>query len=228
MADMVTSSDPHENNRAFYDRISGAYDFIADANEHRAREAGEKALNLQPGEKVLEIGFGTGNSFQHLAEAVGPEGRACGIDISEGMRDVAAKKIREAGLADRTDLQVADARQLPYSDGEFDAAFTTFTLELFPAEDIPIVLSEVRRVLKDDGRLGVVAMSVVGPGERESVLEKTYKWMHQHFPHIVDCRPIDVPQFLESSGFRIESQEHREIWSMPVAVVIGRPGTAQA
>ena len=43
-----------ETNRSFYDRISATYDLIADAGEHRAREAGEAALNVQPGERVLE------------------------------------------------------------------------------------------------------------------------------------------------------------------------------
>ncbi|MEZ6106104.1 MAG: hypothetical protein R3B96_08335 [Pirellulaceae bacterium] len=46
----------------FYDRISQVYDFIADGGEHRAREIGLRRLAIQPGESVLEIGYGTGHS----------------------------------------------------------------------------------------------------------------------------------------------------------------------
>ena len=62
------NDDHHESNRDFYDRISNAYDFIADSSEHQAREMGEKALALQAGERVLEIGYGTGNTILDLAQ----------------------------------------------------------------------------------------------------------------------------------------------------------------
>lgn len=219
------TAEHHESNRAFYNRISKAYDFISDSNEHKAREAGEAALELKPGEQVLELGFGTGNSAINLARMVGETGRVCGIDISEGMLEVARPKIAAEGLDKTVELQVADARKLPYEDNRFDAAFTSFTLELFPPEDIPTVLAEVRRVLKPQGRFGVVSMATVKPGDHESLLEKTYKFMHRHFPHLVDCRPIDVVQVLTDGGFEISKQIDMEIWTMPVRGVIGvNPG----
>ncbi|MEO8166149.1 MAG: hypothetical protein ABI619_12210, partial [Betaproteobacteria bacterium] len=52
--------------------------------------------------------------------------------------------------------------------------------------------SMVRRVLKPGGRFGTVSMATTPPGQTDSLLERTYKWMHEHFPHIVDCQPIDV------------------------------------
>lgn len=215
-------AEKHESNRKFYDRISKAYDFIADSGEHKARQAGETVLNVQPGESVLEVGFGTGNGILELAESVGGTGTIRGIDVSQGMYDVATKKIAERKPAANIELTLGDARQLPYADGTFDAAFMSFTLELFDDEEIPIVLKELRRVLKPGARLGNVSMSVVDHDERESILEKFYKWMHHHFPHIVDCRPIDVPALLRAAGFEIVSDERQEIWTMPVAIVVGR------
>lgn len=213
-----------ETNQSFYDRISHAYDLISDAGEHKARERGEQALNVQPGEKVLELGFGTGNSVIDLIEAAGESGHVWGIDVSPGMLKVASKKIASKGFEDRVDLCVGDARKLPYGDDQFDAVFTSFTLELFPLDDIPAVLSEVARVLKPGGRLGVVSMATVKEGEGASELEKTYIWMHQHFPHIVDCQPIDVVRLVSEAGLKIEDEIEMAIWTMPVRSVVATAG----
>ena len=207
-------------NQSFYDRISHAYDLISDAGEHKAREQGEQTLNVQSGENVLEIGFGTGNTLLHLAEAVGESGRVSGIDVSTGMLEVATRKVESKGLADRVDLSVGDARQLPYKDDSFDAVFASFTFELFSLNDIPAVLAEVARVLKPGGRLGVVSMATVQEGEKASALEKTYVWMHQHFPHIVDCQPIDVVELVEGAGLQVQEKVEMTIWTMPVRCVV--------
>ena len=211
----------YDANRTFYDRISRFYDDIADAGEHAAREAGEDTLAVQPGERVLEIGFGTGNSLVSFAESVGESGSVDGLDISEGMRDVALEKLQRADVTNRVQLTIGDARELPYDSATFDAVFTSFTLELFPLVEIPRVLNEVMRVLKPSGRVGIVAMATVPPSEHESVLERTYIWMHQHFPHIVDCQPIDVERLVRDAGFEISHHDRMSIFTMPVSVVIG-------
>lgn len=206
---------------SFYDRISTAYDALADSNEHVAREKGLHALDIQRGERVLEIGYGTGHSLVQLAEAVGPTGSVCGVDISTGMHDVAAKRVRTADLQDRVELKVATVPPLPYGDHTFDAVSMSMTLELFPEDVIPRVLAEVQRVLKPGGRLGVVAMATTHEGEADSLLERTYKWMHQHFPHIVDCQPIPLAQIVAQAGFRLTQQIDLKIWTMPVMAVVG-------
>ena len=212
----------HENNRKFYDRIANAYDTIADSNEKAARQTGVKALGLKAGESVLELGFGTGNEILDLAGLVGPSGKVSGIDISSGMLAVANGKLAEADLKTPIDLQVCDARSLPFPDHQFDAVYTSFTLELFPAEDIPVVLSESKRVLKAGGRIGIVSMATVRPGDTPSGLEKVYVWMHRNFPHLVDCRPIDSEALLRDAGFLVETVIDLDIWTMPVRVVVGR------
>jgi len=215
------ASEQHEANRKFYDRISRAYDLIAEADEHKAREAGERLLKLTPGERVLEIGFGTGNSVINMAESIGPAGKVYGIDVSPRMLEVAQAKIADKGLSDRVELITGDARDLPYEDESFNASFACFTLELFSPDDIPEVLGQVCRVLHKGGRLGVVSMAKVEQGQHPSLLEKTYVWMHRHFPHIVDCRPIDPAQCLHNAGFNIRDEIKMDIWTMPVKAVVG-------
>ena len=217
----MSTASHHESNRAFYDRISNAYDFIANANERSARLAGLHALEVKPGENVLELGFGTGNEIADLADLVGETGKVAGIDISEGMLAVTQRKLAGKDVKAPLDLRVGDARQLPWPDGTFDAVYTSFTLELFPLDDIPTVLAECRRVLKPGGRIGVVSMATVKPGHHVSLLERTYIWMHRHFPHLVDCQPIDTEGLVAKGNFAIAHVVEMEIWTMPVRVVVG-------
>ena len=217
---MPNSNTLHESNRAFYDRISEAYDLIADSNERAARLVGIRELALKPGETVLEVGFGTGNEILDLAAAAGPQGKVHGIDISPGMLAVAQRKIAKARPAAAVELRVADARELPYGDESFDAVYSSFTLELFPPEEIALPLREIGRVLRPGGRFSNVSMAKVKPGQHASTLEEVYIWMHRNFPHIVDCRPIDGPARLAEAGFEISKCIDLEIWTMPVSAIL--------
>ena len=208
--------------RHFYDRISSAYDTISDSSEHEVREAGLKALNVQPGESVLEVGFGTGHSIVAIAQAVGENGHAYGIDVSQGMFDVASRRVAKAGVQEQVELQVKPAPPLPFDDASLDAVFMSMTLELLPENVIPKLIADVKRVLKSGGRFGVVSMAMVQKGDHASILESTYIWMHHHFPHIVDCQPIDPDDILEQGGFSIIHSERQTIWTMRVGIVVGQ------
>ncbi|NQV27178.1 MAG: methyltransferase domain-containing protein [Rhodopirellula sp.] len=213
------ATDDRSTTRAFYDRISDAYDLIAESGEHAAREAGLAKLNVHPGEQVLEVGFGTGHSLVALAKAVGSTGHVTGVDISQGMCDVAERRVNAENVNQQVELIVTAVPPLPFDDRLFDAVSMSFTLELFPLDEIPAVLAEVRRVLRPGGRLSIVSMATTREGEHDSVLERTYKWMHQHFPHFVDCQPIDAAGFVRNSGFVDVNETRLEIWTMPVAVI---------
>jgi len=95
----------------------------------------------------------------------------------------------------------------------------SFTLELFPEPTIPAVLAECARVLRPGGRLGVVAMSLPPEGQAESALSHTYRWLHRHFPHIVDCQPIDALELVRRAGFEVGAVERMSIWSLPVVAL---------
>lgn len=205
--------------RSTYDRLSRYYDTLA-SSEKEYIDAGLARLDVRSGETVLEIGFGTGRALLNLARQVGQEGQVLGIDLSAGMCAVAREKVEEAGLPGRVALELGDARNLPYGSGEVDAIFMSFTLELFDTPDIPTVLAECRRVLREGGRLGVVSLS---KDRRLALAGRLYEWLHTKFPRYLDCRPIPVRDLLEEAGFRIVDMEQESMWGLPVAIAVAQP-----
>jgi len=107
---------------------------------------------------------------------------------------------------------------MPYEDNKFDAVFMSFTLELFDTPEIPKVLDEIKRVLKPEGRLGVVSMS---KEDGDSILLSLYEWTHKKIPQYVDCRPIYVEQSIKDAGFEIEYKEKVTLFGLPGETVIG-------
>lgn len=201
--------------RATYDRLSRWYDLLTGASERRFRNLGLCELDVRPGERVLEIGPGTGQALVVLAQAAGSMGIACGLDLSPGMCQVARQ--RSASLAVPAIVICGDAVELPFADGAFDAAIMSFTLELFAPNDIVRVLKGCRRVLRAGGRLGVVALSEFG---RPNLMRRLYGWAHRRFPAWVDCRPIPVTKVLAEQGFRIRSVTHAYLWGLPLEVAV--------
>jgi demethylmenaquinone methyltransferase/2-methoxy-6-polyprenyl-1,4-benzoquinol methylase len=204
-----------DETKAFYNKISRFYDLLSERAEQPARERGLELLAAKAGERVLEIGFGTGHCLGALAEAVGPSGRVYGIDISEGMLQQARKLLGDRGLTPRVDLRCADALSPPYDRETMDRVFMSFTLELFDTPEISMLLAECRRLLRRGGRIVVVGMSKEG---KEGVAVRAFEWTHQHFPNFLDCRPIFVRRALEDAGFKLEALEMMHMW-VPVEIV---------
>lgn len=109
-------------------------------------------LKPASGERVLDIGCGPGFMMRDLADAVGPQGRVDGIDVSEPMCELA--RVRLSNAAAPIGLRLGGAEELPYADGCFDAV--VLSQVLLYVHDVPRALSEVRRVLKPGGRCLIV------------------------------------------------------------------------
>src|SRR5512145_19999 len=125
--------------RASYNQLSRWYDWIAGSSEKKYRDLGLEKLNAQPGERVCEIGIGTGHCILALARCVEGDGKVYGLDISDGMLAVTRQRLLADGLLDRAHLFLGDATHLPFLTESFHAVFMSFTLELFDTPEIPRV-----------------------------------------------------------------------------------------
>ena len=206
-----------EEAKTSYNRMSRWYDALAGDSEKKYRDIGLQFLGVQPGETVLEIGFGTGQAILSLRRSVGGTGKVYGLDISESMLAITKARLHKACLMTDVELECGDAARLTFPDEMFNAIFMCFTLELFNTPEIPIVLKECLRVLRRDGRICVVAMSKKG---KTNLMTGLYGWAHKTIPAYVDCRPIYAQEAIETAGFKKTKSNILPMWGLPVEIVL--------
>lgn len=140
-----------------FDRIAGRYDtlnsLMSAGLHHRWRERAADRAALVPGDSALDVCCGTGDLTLELAGRVAPGGYVVGCDFSEPMLDLAREKAAQRGAAG-TRFEWADALQLPYDAGRFDAVTVGFGVRNFADRDRG--LAEMSRVLRPGGRLVVL------------------------------------------------------------------------
>jgi cyclopropane-fatty-acyl-phospholipid synthase len=108
-----------------------------------------KKLELREGERVLDVGCGWGSFVLHAAEHHGV--KALGVTLSEPQAQLAQHRAREAGLADRVEVRVADYREI--AGEEFDAIASIGMVEHVGAERIDVYMRRLAGLLRDQGRL---------------------------------------------------------------------------
>jgi len=138
-----------ERTERLYSRISSHYDLLFDDVFQPGRRAALDAMELSPGERVLEIGVGTGLVLPLYPKTV----EVVGIDLSEGMLEEARDRIVQLGLRRASVLRM-DAADLQFEDGSFDAILAPYVMSV--VNDPMRVLAEMGRVCRPGGRIVIV------------------------------------------------------------------------
>lgn len=133
-------------NRIIYGTYAPIYDWVARPLD-RGREQAIERLDLQPGERILILGCGTGADLEYLSAEVS----VTAIDLTPKM--VQRTLIRGDALNLEVDAQIGDAGTLPFKDDTFDVVFLHLILSVVPDPDA--VVSETARVLASDGRVSI-------------------------------------------------------------------------
>jgi demethylmenaquinone methyltransferase/2-methoxy-6-polyprenyl-1,4-benzoquinol methylase len=146
--------------RTMFDRIAGVYDLMNTAMtagmHHRWRQRAADRAELGPGDAALDVCCGTGDLAIELAARVGPEGTVVGCDFSEPMLELARRKAGDRELS-QVRFEWADALELPYPNGAFDAVTVGFGARNLA--DLDGGLRELARVLRPGGRLVILEIT---------------------------------------------------------------------
>lgn len=150
-----------EGVRKLFDNIAHDYDklnHILSLNIDKGwrKKAVRELADTDKPIKVLDVACGTADFTIEIAQKVTPGSEVTGVDISEGMMAVGREKIRKAGVS--AELYTADCEALPYKDNTFDRISVGFGVRNF--EHLDIGLKEMYRVLKPEGKLVIIELSV--------------------------------------------------------------------
>ena len=122
-------------------------------DEVAARSAYLDLIGVVPGERVLDVGCGSGVVTRAVDRRIAPNGMAVGLDPSPALLTVARELAEQEGVGELVDLREGDARSLPFGDGEFDVVLAVTSLSHIPAGEQAI--PELVRVARFGGRVGV-------------------------------------------------------------------------
>jgi len=139
----------YETIKRAYAILSPVYDFLFDKVFYPGRVAAIDLLEIKPGDRVLEVGVGTGLNLPLYPR----DCEVTGIDISEGMLRKADERVRTYGMTN-TRLMVMDASKLEFPENSFDRVIATYVISAVP--DPVKTLLEMRRVCKPSGHLVIL------------------------------------------------------------------------
>ena len=135
--------------RRAYRAYAPVYDLLFDWVFRPGRRLAVESLGIRPGDRVLEVGIGTGLNLSYYPRHC----QLVGVDISEEMLNRARDRIRRLGLSSAR-ARVMDATRLEFPDGSFDRAVATYAVSAVPE---PLrVLQEMARVVRPGGVLVIL------------------------------------------------------------------------
>jgi ubiquinone/menaquinone biosynthesis C-methylase UbiE len=157
------------------------------------------ALQVKAGERVVDIGTGSGFVAYDIADAIGPTGEVVGVDLSEPMM-----RLGRLRCADKpwVRFEMGEATQLPFPDNAFDAAVSVQVFEY--VREVDTALGEMFRVLRPGGRAAIVSTdwkSIIWHSSDAGRMQRILAAYAEH------CVYADLPRTLgvklKSAGFNV-------------------------
>jgi phosphatidylethanolamine/phosphatidyl-N-methylethanolamine N-methyltransferase len=189
-----------------YDKLATVYDLIFGPTLHPGRLQAIERMDIQAGERVLEVGVGTGINLSLYPR----EADVTGIDFSSSMLEKARERAARKGAAPVRLLQM-DAAALRFADDAFDIVYAPYLISVVP--DPVKVAQEMRRVCRPGGRI-IFLNHFLSPNV---VLSRIERLISPATIHIGFKSDLDLPAFLAQADLKpvsIEKVNWPRIWSL--------------
>lgn len=208
---------------AMFDRIAHRYDLLnrilSLGGDSRWRRRTVDALRLPSNARVLDLATGTADLALEVLRRH-PDATVVGTDPSTRMLEIARDKARDAGLADRVELEEGVAEQLPFGDDTFDGVCIAFGIRNVP--DRAAALREMARVTRSSGRVAILELGephsgILAPLARLHVRhvvprigallsgEREYRYLQESIEAFPS--PADFAELMEASGLAVRDVE---------------------
>jgi phosphatidylethanolamine/phosphatidyl-N-methylethanolamine N-methyltransferase len=193
-----------------YEKLASVYDIVFGPTLHAGRLQAIKRMAIAPGDRVLEVGVGTGINLMLYPR----DCSVTGIDLSDSMLERAHERVAKNGLCDVRLLQM-DASALIFPDESFDIVYAPYLVSVVP-DPIQVAL-EMRRVCRPGGRV-IILNHFRSSNPVVSWAERLISPLTVHIGFKSD---LDLPAFLAQAGLRpvsIEKVNIPRIWSLVTCI----------
>lgn len=193
-----------------YDKLAKVYDIIFGPTLHPGRLRAIERMDIQPGERVLEVGVGTGINLSLYPKNCS----VTGIDFSESMLEIARERAARKDIRNVRLLQM-DAADLKFADNAFDIVYAPYLISVVP--DPVRVAHEMRRVCRPGGRV-ILLNHFLSPNLFLSRIERLISPFTIHIGFKAD---LDLPAFLTQAEMQpqsIEKVNFPKIWSLVTVI----------
>jgi phosphatidylethanolamine/phosphatidyl-N-methylethanolamine N-methyltransferase len=195
---------------AVYAKLAATYDWTFGPTLHPGRVQALQRMAMKPGDRVLEVGVGTGiNLSMYPKDAI-----ITGIDFSAEMLEKARDRVARKGVRNSRLLQM-DAADLKFEDGSFDIVYAPYLISVVP--DPVTVAMEMVRVCRPGGRV-IILNHFLSQGR---LLSRIERWISPATIHIGFKSDLDLPAFLTQANLQpksIEKVNLPPIWSLITVV----------
>ena len=197
-----------------YDSLSKTYDIWGKLAETKARNRAIELADIRDGQDILEVAVGTGLAFCEIVKK-NPHGTNIGIDISPGMLKKA--ELRLLSLPDANyQLKLGSAFCVEEEAEHFDLLVNSYMFDLIAFSDMNKVLAEFKRVLKKDGKLVLVNMTL-----GETFASGIYSVIYRVSPRLFGgCRGVALSDRLQQNGFNVLEREYHQQLLFPSEVIL--------
>jgi phosphatidylethanolamine/phosphatidyl-N-methylethanolamine N-methyltransferase len=195
---------------AVYEKLASVYDFTFGPTLHPGRVDAIRRMKIRPGDRVLEVGVGTGiNASLYPVDC-----SVVGIDLSSSMLEKAQERVWRKGLRN-VRLQEMDAAHMTFADDSFDIVYAPYLISVVP--DPVAVTREMRRVCKPGGRFIILNHF----RSRNRLVASIERAISPFTVHIGFKSDLDLPAFLAQADLEpisIEKVNIPRIWSLVTCV----------